>query len=391
LPGAAKDGDTASVRIETFQFHDRTTGWELEETKFDAFNLLVGVSGVGKTKILKALEQVRQFALGDNREWLDASWSLEFEHDEHRYHWQASVRSRPGPDAPEQTEVQSETLVKDAVRLVHRTAEAFSFNSVVLPKLPRVLSAIVLLAAEDSIAPINVGLGRMLFSNPDNKLAFINVEDLDTLTRAYGSSDALRADVNIGVIPKAYALQTIAPDEWKCVVDLFVSIFPSVADVKVIKLSDPEYPYQRRSTVAHSLDYEGLCLAIREKETGTWVAAVWISSGMHRTLAHLIEISLAPPGTVVLIDEFENSLGKNCMPQLVDFILSRAPDLQFIITSHHPYIINNLPISTWKLVQRRGSRVKVLNALDIPGLKRASHHDAFDRLLNLPEFEDGIA
>ncbi len=63
--------------------------------------------------------------------------------------------------------------------------------------------------------------------------------------------------------------------------------------------------------------------------------------------------------------------GVNCMPDVVRFLNTR-PDLQFILTSHHPYVINNLPIATWKLVRRRGSIVSVTPAHDIPALQGAS-------------------
>ncbi|MCC6558763.1 MAG: ATP-binding protein [Polyangiaceae bacterium] len=66
-------------------------------------------------------------------------------------------------------------------------------------------------------------------------------------------------------------------------------------------------------------------LCILEEETGAWTPQAEMSSGMLRVLLHLIELSLIPPGSVIVIDELENSLGKNCMPQLTDFIMSRAP------------------------------------------------------------------
>ena len=112
---------------------------------------------------------------------------------------------------------------------------------------------------------------------------------------------------------------------------------------------------------------------------------------MLRTLVHLFELYLAPPGSVIIIDEFENSLGVNCMPQLTDFIMSWAPGLQFILTSHHPYIINKIPIDTWKLVKRHGGHVRIISARDIPSLQNVSHQQAFIRPINLLEFEEGIS
>jgi len=43
------------MRIKRFSYENKATGWKLEPMEFGDFNLLVGVSGVGKSKILDAL------------------------------------------------------------------------------------------------------------------------------------------------------------------------------------------------------------------------------------------------------------------------------------------------------------------------------------------------
>jgi AAA15 family ATPase/GTPase len=57
---------------------------------------------------------------------------------------------------------------------------------------------------------------------------------------------------------------------------------------------------------------------------------------MVRTLKHLSEIYLFSEVTVFLIDEFENSLGINCINEIMSDILKSKRQLQFILTSHHP-------------------------------------------------------
>jgi len=115
-----------------------------------------------------------------------------------------------------------------------------------------------------------------------------------------------------------------------------------------------------------------------------------ISSGMMKTLLHLFEIALAPKGSVIMIDDFENSMGQNCLPQLTDYILRYSNDIQFILTSHHPYVINNIPTKWWKIVTRKGSEVTVKDADSIPALQTASKLDKFTLLMNLKEYEEGI-
>jgi len=118
-----------------------------------------------------------------------------------------------------------------------------------------------------------------------------------------------------------------------------------------------------------------------------WIEEDRLSSGMLRVLRHLSELYLLPEGSVLLIDEFENSLGINCIDALTEN-LSEDRDLQFIITSHHPYIINNIGIKHWKIVTRKGNTVTVRDASDFNLGK--TKHSAFMELLQLEEYSDGI-
>jgi predicted ATPase len=131
--------------------------------------------------------------------------------------------------------------------------------------------------------------------------------------------------------------------------------------------------------------------AIKERAYDGWITEANISSGMTRTLILLVELALAPAGSVIVIDELENSLGINCLPAIVDRMLARAGELQFIVTSHHPYIINNIPSEYWRLVRRAGSEVTITPASEIPALNGKSSLDRFIRLINSREFEEGIA
>ena len=83
---------------------------------------------------------------------------------------------------------------------------------------------------------------------------------------------------------------------------------------------------------------------------------------MLRTLIHIAELYLSSNGSVILIDEFENSLGVNCIDILTDDLIHENKSIQFIATSHHPYIINNIPYEYWKIVSRKGGKISVRNA-----------------------------
>jgi predicted ATPase len=106
-----------------------------------------------------------------------------------------------------------------------------------------------------------------------------------------------------------------------------------------------------------------------------------ISSGMLKTFWHLVEIYLSPKDSVILIDEFENSLGVNCLDAVTEDINDSPNQLQFIITSHHPYVINNIRPSHWKIVTRQGGNVTVISAEDFHIAK--SRQKAYIDLINV--------
>ncbi len=137
--------------------------------------------------------------------------------------------------------------------------------------------------------------------------------------------------------------------------------------------------------------FPGELLQIRIKEYGVskWIPEHKISSGMSRTLMHLSRMALWPDGMVVLIDEFENSLGVNCIDFVTNDLVDESNRLQFLITSHHPYIINNIDTRHWKIVIRHGSVVSTRSASEF-GLQESSH-EAFIKLMNLPVYQEGIA
>lgn len=120
----------------------------------------------------------------------------------------------------------------------------------------------------------------------------------------------------------------------------------------------------------------------------TWIPQDRISSGMLRTLVHIIVITLAEDGDVILIDEFENGLGVNCIEEVADMIINPEQDLQFVITSHHPYVINNIEYKWWKIVTRKGSDVSAHTAESLR-IGNHSKHDAFLQLVQSSAYQTG--
>jgi predicted ATPase len=373
------------MQIKNFKFDDHKRNWHIEETVFDNFNLLVGISGVGKTRILKALELVYEVATDGDYKLDGVAWKIGFEHANHEYEWRLKSAFAPPKFAKngELASILDERIVmkngEQKVTLVERSENAFLLNNEKVPKLKKTESAVTLFSEEACIAPIGEAFKQILFSETLRRKSLnaqVNPEDL--MTETNNALETFKENlVQQPTVIKAYQFQKRYPQEFSLIKQYFTDIFSSVEDIKV--------------TVSRKTEGFDFYFNIKEKASKEWIPQPEMSSGMFRTLVHLTELFLAPRKCVVVIDEFENSLGINCMRDLIDFFLGKTPLMQFILTSHHPYTVSTIPWKAWQLVTRKGSHVRVTNATKISQLQTASSLNKFFQLTNLPEFdEEGI-
>ena len=379
-----------NMKIQSFKFSNNKENWHIQEVKFENLNLLVGGSGVGKTRILKALELIRDVALGSNRNLDDLEWSINFSHLGQNYRWELKSSSTKKEEISlnvnesKQTEIVYEKLVRydddSELEILIRTISDSKFNNKDLPKLKRTESAITLFSEEDLIIPVDQAFKQLIFNFETSQRVMFRI-DSDILT-TYLDEEAINPPslfkyvfADVPAIIKAFYLQKFLPDDFNEIKEYYIDVFSEVNDVRVSseRTSDGDFR---------------LFLEIKENGVEDWIPQERISSGMFRTLIFLIEVITAPEESVILIDEFENSLGINCMAELTDFILDKSSDIQFILTSHHPYIINNIPWDNWQIVNKSGNKVRVRKAPDIPELNTASSLDKFTQLINLLDWEE---
>ncbi|MBD1213395.1 MAG: ATP-binding protein [Dolichospermum circinale Clear-D4] len=377
------------MKIQSFKFSNNKENWHIEEVKFESLNLLVGGSGVGKTRILKALDLICDTAKGANRNLDDLEWSINFSHLGQNYRWELKSSSTKKEEISlnvndsKQTEIVYEKLVRydddSELEILFRNDSDSKFNNEKLPKLKRTESAINLLSEEDLIIPVRKAFERLIFNFETRQQSMIGLHfDPSEITIHIEDDEVQNYKEFFADFPpvlKAFYLQKVFTDVFNEIKERYIDVFPEVKDVRVSSKRDSD-----RNFI--------IFFEIQENGVEDWIPQQRISSGMFRTLIFLVEVTAAPEESVILIDEFENSLGINCMAELTDFILDKSPDVQFILTSHHPYIINNIPWKTWQIVSKSGNKVRVRKAPDIPELNTASSLDKFTQLINLLDWEE---
>lgn len=360
--------------INRFSFEDKSRNWKLEMTDFQQLTLLVGASGVGKTQILKAIDKLRSMAKGVN--YGGIHWYVDFTTiEKNNYIWEGAFEKYALP------QISYENITLNGNILCRRTREKTIFNGKETVKLPKSSSLVHVLAEEEAISGFHKALNQININyNLNSNQRVVPIADpSELLTTLDNLSNIANADLNI--ITKLFLISKNDKTIFNKIKVRFCDIFPQVEDIKIELIKDAYI-----SKLQSELHYN-TSINIKEKNISNWIDEPNISSGMWQSLILISELYLSPEGGVFLIDEFENSLGINCLDELVSDILRSKRNLQFILTSHHPYIINNINFNHWKVVTRNGGVVKTHDAAHFHLGK--SKHTAFMQLIQLEAYQTG--
>ncbi len=382
-----------SMKIISFEYRDHATEWSLETIEFQPLSLLVGASGVGKTRILEAILHLKQIARGASLNGVQ--WKVNFLINDDVYEWNGKFEHKwffsetlfdnsDDEDEQDKPNVATENLSINGILVIERTSEGIFFNGTKTVKLSQKESAISLLKEEDQIKSVHSEFSKILFDGSAKEerglIKVIFEDEVAPKKNTYKDLPSIRNSAET-LRSKLYLTYVHVPDQFEEIKNSFIAIFPYIEDVKIepIKNSVGRIPHILR---------EVPFIQIKEVGIQNWIDERKLSSGMYRTLMHIAELYLCADGTVILIDEFENSLGINCIDEITSSIVTYERDLQFIITSHHPYIINNISSSNWKVITRKAGAVKNYNATQLNIGK--SKHEAFTQLINLDKYFDGV-
>lgn len=399
------------MKIKEITYKNKAHPWELEKTEFQDLTLLVGASGVGKTRILNSIKELVNISNGsvyNGVEWdfsftgnNDANyrWMGEFESFKDMRRHEFAEKDLNGSGTTKQVpRLLMEKLYLDGDLVFKREESTVKYEKKETPKISPNKSVLDLFTTEDVIKPLKEELTKIVSFDyryeqrtkiPQNIWLEVGlVKNIDILSEPEKSSwyndqlfknksredkRALRYIIERtdAFIIKLFLISEFFEGIFNEIIEDYKDIFPQVTVIRFQEFKEKGF-------------YE-----LQVKEQGTdWISMSDISEGMFKTLLHLTAIKLMPSGSVILIDEFENSLGVNCIDVVADGLIDPNRNLQYIITSHHPYVINNIDMKYWKVIVRKGSKVSTRTYEQLKLGK--SKHEAFKQLLNTEEFGEGI-
>jgi predicted ATPase len=384
--------------VQELVFEDKINKWSIGPITFGRLTLLVGASGVGKTRILKALRLLKSISNGKSLNGVSWSvkfqignanytWAGEFETDENRL---VTIVEKTSSDDNERDKNEkkpallSEKLIVNNKEIAFRDTKNFVFRGDKLPITLKSEQSFTSLLEDDDVKTVVEEFNKLIYSDYSDAAkgykAGIDVIDDSFLSKYKDIEQIRQSDENL--TSKFYWVSKKDDTVFSRIEETYKAVFPQVEQLRIAPLPD----FQKASglpSIIKALPF----IQLRESGVDRWIPVMEMSAGMYRTLKHIMEIYLSAEGTVILIDEFENSLGVNCIDEITDEIKEASDRIQFIITSHHPYIINNIKPTNWKLVTREGSKVYAEDVSKF-GFNK-SKHQAFMQLINLPEYKTG--
>ena len=353
--------------------------------EFGKLNLVVGDSATGKTRLLNTIfngaslvTQKGQFFIG--------FWDMTFEHKGKTFHWIIETDE----DDEEESTIRKECIYivednKETI-IVDRNEEIFTFKGETLPKLDKKVSSVSILMDEEIIKPMYDGLQSILrrnFSGPQLDLSTSYETVPQGLLKKINKTKDLKHLFSSGLHLNGmlYVLSIHFKDIYEKICKEFKATFPFISEVELL------------DTEAFKFYSPGVTpvFAIKEKGMKKWISSQELSSGMKKVLLILTDLySLPEDGKVYLIDEYENSLGINAINFFPSVLSDVDSPSQFIITSHHPYLIGKVPVKNWIVLHRKGSKVSVKQGKELEQRFGKSRQQAFVQLVNDPFYSEGV-
>lgn len=375
------------MKISLFEYHDiKQPGWNYAKIKFHSINLFVGETGAGKTRLLNTIFNIGVFVT-QGTVFREGKWEMSFEGEEANYIWKFEGKVSEENKGVVLREELIEIRSNQADKVIVKRDGGFVFNGTELPKLASDLCSIFLLKEEAVIAPIYEVFSRIMrrsFSDEGIKapLAYSNIPAELEKELSKQKSLSVMAKYDLTLSAKLYFLNKYFKPLYEEVCSFYKSIFPAIehCEIKDLSIIGGQAPLNGYVPV----------FAIKEKKVNQLILLQDLSAGMQKVLLIMTDIIALPPNSLYLIDEYENSLGINAIDFLPSFLEEYGSEKQFIITTHHPYLINNMPIVHWQIFHRNGSDVTIKNGSEYVEKFGQSKQKAFIQLINDPFYSEGL-
>lgn len=372
--------------IEWMEYENKTTGQQIRRIEFQRMNLLVGPSAAGKTQILRVLSEFLLVASYGQAIASECRFQIGFRMHKDPYTADAAEKGfvweietggayglQGGQDSPAHVIIR-ECLTSGEELVFSRQDEVIAIEGYDrIPSIARDKSIFYVFQGNEPFASI--------------------VQDMKLVSSLYKQQEAFTPIPAKWVGDFTETFRDIKQEAKRTRTHLLAeSTLPVGLDIHLAKLHmqssfadflmdvQDVFPEIEDVDLAASTVYSGKYV-IRVRIDGRDLEQQDVSSGMLRTICIFALLHFRCRHTAIFFDELENSLGINCLDSVVERIRLKSAEegTQFLLTSHHPYIINQIPVSDWLLISQDKGIITSKKAADV-GIGRTGREQFMDLL-----------
>ncbi len=355
--------------------------WKFSPAVMSKINLLVGPSGSGKTRFLNTFFNFAEFVTA-GKIFRRGKWNIQIIINDITYIWECECRNDENENPIIMYELLKRVKENQEKIIVRRDLNEFIFLDKLLPKLEKDVLSVTLLKEEEEIQPLYKAFSHVMRRrfhedalNQAVSLTPFPPEFLKRIKKNANLDSLWKHDFPIQ--NKLYVFSEYFKDKYTTATEFFKSIFPTVEKTEIRLLDTPSFG---SATVVP-------VFMVGEKGVKELIPISELSSGMQKVMLIITDILSLVDDSIYIIDEYENSLGVNAIDFLPEFLIGNSGKNQFIITTHHPYLINNMPIKNWLIFNRKGSEVTIKNGSEFEEKFGKSKQKAFIQLLSDPFYK----
>lgn len=371
------------MRLHSLQYsehEDSPQRWVLEELSLGSRNLIVGKNSSGKSRTLNVISSLARNLAGLQPPGISANYDCQFRHNDQSYRYLLRYRDQ---------QVISEILSIDGEVLLDR--------------------------GEGGIGQIfaeQVDGGKPLrFQTPTSEFAAVVRRDAiqhSFLEPLYRWALSLR-HYHFGTQLGKDSITIINPNAPKvddrdegAVVGIFreaVKTFGDdfkntlINDLALIDYHVTEIGVSTPVSVRFvSMGGEPVGLYVKEKDLPGITDQFGMSQGMFRVVSLLIQVNFFQfykSASCILIDDIGEGLDFDRSCRLIDLLRSKSDSsgLQIIMSTNDRFVMNNVPLEEWSVLQRKGNHVQVKN---YDNSREIFEEFKFTGLSNFSFFELGV-
>lgn len=344
------------------EFRGKPREWLLEDAKFGQINLIVGKNSAGKTRLINVINGLAKLLAGEYRGlYENASYLASFNFSGRIYVYDLQI---------EDFHVVKERLSIDGDDVLSRNENG-----------------------EGNIFAVEIGNRMMRFQTPTTELAAVYRRDsiqhpfleelytwgITTKHYLFGSEfgkNLLAApipskkdgtDVSENVVDPNYVIGIFETsikrhrEEYKkAVLDDFQSLGYLCTDILLTNIA--EFLADNRQL---------LSLAVQEQDLETITPQIFMSQGMFRALALVIQLNFnifeRLPVTI-LVDDVGEGLDYSRSTSTILLLIEKAKknNFQLFMTTNDRFVMNEVELDYWSILNRAGSQVRVFNKSNSP-------------------------